>query len=296
MTPCFNEIASDLRLLKNVRTLKMWLRIVVDRDRSNEDTFFRTGFATAFPNVTHLVLTCYCGTYESHTQPVPLIEMICLFPALRSLHIEKISGPVADPPASAVPPRGLHSLNLGFDSPSTILGWLQSFNHLPNVDSLILLPTIRSNQFSAVRRALQQIGGALHHLEIAARIKWFYDVDLLALFDLTLHPNLRTLLIRDTPDRLNLAELISLLTLLASPSLERISLVADLSLAMDVNLDWTTLDGLLSPVRFPHLKDVTLMHEHSEHRIITNVDDTAAFLRTSLPSLAGSGVLGLNLG
>ncbi|KAJ6466934.1 hypothetical protein C8R45DRAFT_1020519 [Mycena sanguinolenta] len=299
--PCFNGIAPDLRLLENVRTLKMWLGVVVDSDRSKEDAFFRTGFPTAFPNVTHLVLTCYFASYQSSARPVPLIEMICLFPALRSLHIEKISGSVADPPASAVPPRGLHCLNLGFDSPSTILAWLHSFNHLPSVDSLILLPTVRNSQLSVVRRALQQLGGALHHLEISlirARIKWFYDIDLLALFDPTPHPNLRTLIIRDVRGRLDLAELISLLTVLASPSLERLSLVADLSLAMDTNLDWTTFDGLLSPARFPRLRDVTLMHEpeHSEEGAIANVDDTAAFLRTSLPSLAGSGVLGLDLG
>ncbi|KAF8206382.1 hypothetical protein K438DRAFT_1578301 [Mycena galopus ATCC 62051] len=53
---CFNEIAADVRRL-NVTTLNMQLSCVVNT--TNADAFFRTGLAAAFPNVTHLTLTCY---------------------------------------------------------------------------------------------------------------------------------------------------------------------------------------------------------------------------------------------
>ncbi|KAJ6466885.1 hypothetical protein C8R45DRAFT_1020403, partial [Mycena sanguinolenta] len=173
----FDDVVPDLRLLENVRTLKMQLSIVVNA--TDVDAFFRTGFVAAWPKVTHLVLTGYGhGGAADYSQRAPLIETICLFPALQSLHMQELPGMLAAPPASAVPPPGLRSLNLGFNSPVPILAWLQSFDHLPNIDSLTLLPTIRQSDLPILRGVLQQLGGALHYLEIQlldGQAMRFYD-------------------------------------------------------------------------------------------------------------------------
>ncbi|KAF7377646.1 hypothetical protein MSAN_00187500 [Mycena sanguinolenta] len=295
---CFNGMASDLRLLENLRSLKVLF---------STDVFLRAGFMSAFPNVTHLVLTCletYSSTYESnreqviYTRPAPLIEMICLFRALQSLHIGKLSGILANPPANAVPPPGLRSLNLRFHSPGLILEWLQSFNQLPNVDSLTLVPSVRRGERSVLRGALQQLGGALRNLDITlidATMNWFYETDLLALFDLSLHPNLRTLVIRDPSGTLDPRELVSLMNRLEAAAFERLLLVVDLSMEIIMGIEWDALDVFLSPERFPRLRNVTLKHGHFK-KAVANIDDTAVtvFMQTSLPLLAGSGMLGLD--
>ncbi|KAJ6551566.1 hypothetical protein B0H19DRAFT_996156 [Mycena capillaripes] len=227
--------------LSSVRTLEMSLRIVFVAMTGD---IFRKGFVAAFPAVTCLVLSC-----DFAWRPAPLIDMICLFPALQELHIRDISRTLADPPANAVPPRGLNSLNLGVQSLSPIFGWLLAFNHLPNVNS-VTLPILRGEHASVVRAALQQLGGALHHLDISPRV-----VEASTVFDLSLHPNLRTLAIRHfTPDPVEaLNQIVQFLTRLDAPSLERLSL--DLSSFQTSN--WGVLDAFLSTAQFLSLRGVS---------------------------------------
>jgi hypothetical protein len=143
----------------------MTLSIVISLNSTSAsvDAFFRTGFVTAFPKVIRLILTC---NFDGR-QPAPLVEMICLFPALQELRIHDMSGTSAHPPSSAVPPGGLHCLKLGGDSPGPILAWLNMFNHLPNVNSLTLHDPVTNSQLNTVRTALQRLGGSITHLDIA---------------------------------------------------------------------------------------------------------------------------------
>lgn len=153
---CFSEIAADLQLA-DVRTLEVKIRV---GNAPNLDEFFLTGFFTAFPKATHVFLSWdFAGP-----QPAALVDMICLFPALQELHIREMSGTVADPRSSALPPQGLQSLNLSARSTHPILAWLHAFN-LPNVNS-VALNFLERSHIHTVRAALQQLGGALHHLDI----------------------------------------------------------------------------------------------------------------------------------
>ena len=159
----FDESAADLGRLTSVRAFDLSLTIVNTGDAATANASFRLGFVAAFPNITRLDLAC-----NSAGQPVPLVEMICLFPALQELHILGMSGILADPPADAVPPQGLRSLELRGHCVTVvpILAWLHAFNHLPNVHS-VTLPCLEDDHLVLiVQAALQQLGGALHHLEI----------------------------------------------------------------------------------------------------------------------------------
>jgi len=275
----FKEVAADLQRLTSVRTLEMTLRVV---NVSNADAFFRTGFVASFPRVTRLVLICNFGE-----QPAPLIEMVCLFPALQELHIREVVGTLAAPPAIAVPPRGLHSLELSVKSVGPILAWLHAFNHLPDVDSLTLPPPKRDHA-PTMRAALQQAGGALRHLDIGLTwLRGVFDADASTVFDLTLHPNLETLAIRDwswgVPEDLDPNQMLQLITRLTAPALERLALHLDLSLYRRFN--WAALEAFLSPARFPCLGKVVFKCR----------DDDSQFLRDALPLLEVSGVLGMTL-
>lgn len=157
----FDDIAADLRVVP-VHTLELKLNGVVNA--GNVNTFFCEGFAAAFPHITRLVLTC---SFDG--QPAPLIDMICLSPALQELHIcLETSGfepQTAKPLASAVPPRGLRILRLsGVYTAEPILEWLYEFNHLPNVESLTLPWRVRTKPI--VNAAFQQLGESLYHLSL----------------------------------------------------------------------------------------------------------------------------------
>jgi hypothetical protein len=156
----FEQISTDLRRLSGVVELTMSAHIDGD---ANVDSFFTTGFFRSFPQVTHLVLE-YILLGE---QPMPVINLICLFPALQKLRILYFTGIWADPPVNAFPPRSLRTIVLLDGSPACgrILAWLHAFNHLPHVESL-RLHFLKPPDVPTVRGAMKQIGGALRHLEI----------------------------------------------------------------------------------------------------------------------------------
>ncbi|KAJ7887654.1 hypothetical protein B0H14DRAFT_2695700 [Mycena olivaceomarginata] len=192
----------------------------------------RTRFAAAFPHITRLVLTC---SFDG--QPAPLIDMICLSPALQELHIcLETSGfkpQTAKPLASAVPPRGLCILRLsGVYTAEPILEWLYEFNHLPNVKSLTLPWRIRTEP--VVNAAFQQLGESLYHLSLPD-CDWD-NVDLPPL------RNIRTLIIRGGSGE-------KLLSKLTAPALEYLS--------VDVrNGERAAVRSHLTPARFPSLRKV----------------------------------------
>ncbi|KAJ6466887.1 hypothetical protein C8R45DRAFT_1020409 [Mycena sanguinolenta] len=194
----------------------------------------------------------------------------------------------------SIAPR-LRSLNLCSSSLVPVPTWLQSFNHLTHV-GLMTLPRVADTPFSAVRKTLQQLGGALHHLDITlidAEPWRFFPIDMSAMVDLSLHSNLRTLIIRDASATLNLGDLISLMRPLDASAFERLLLV--IVLTFNVDAKWADLDLFSSSARFPCLSDFSLKHEHWT-RTVANVDNTAAFMRTLFPSLTVSGVFRLDLG
>ncbi|KAJ6466879.1 hypothetical protein C8R45DRAFT_479945 [Mycena sanguinolenta] len=287
---CFNEIAPNLRLLENVRSLKL---LIINR--TNENVFFRTGFMTAFPNVTHLVITGHLQGEESLSQPVPLIEMICLFPSLQLLHIPMISGTLADPPATAVPPPGLRSLNLGLHSSVPILAWLQAVGHPPDISKLIL-GGVQQSDIPDIHGPIQELSSALNHLEIKKNTlgtRWLSSiVQVLELFTSVSYPLLKTLVIRDLSagSATSSDKLIEAIMTITAPALECLSFTIDLSFCRGTN--WTVLDTFLSPDRFPRLRNVTLQ-PNSVGRAREDHHATFQFLRTALPLLADSGLLAL---
>ncbi|KAK7046743.1 hypothetical protein R3P38DRAFT_2607754 [Favolaschia claudopus] len=278
----FNEIAMDLRRLLGVRELDMTLRIV---STSNANAYFRTGFVTSFSSVTHLVLSC------NFTSPAPLVDMICLFPALQDLHIRALSGTLADPIHVAVPPKELHDLTLSTNSVSPLLAWLYAYNHLPKVDALSL-PPVRPNNATTLRTALKRLGGSLRHLNVS--LTWYLgvsDVDPSTVFNLALHPNLETLAIRDYASRrggvpqevYKSHHMILLIMRLAAPALRHFELKLD-DLLLYRTFDWSALDAFLSAEqRFPCLRSVVVP--------CRPVVDERLFLRDAMPLLQASGLL-----
>ncbi|KAJ7207461.1 hypothetical protein GGX14DRAFT_635208 [Mycena pura] len=228
----FDDIAADLRLVP-VHTLELKLNGVVDA--GNINTLFCEGFAAAFPHITRLVLTC---SFEG--QPAPLINMICLSPALQELHIcpetSSFRPQMAKPLATAVPPQGLCILHLGcVYTAEPILEWLHQFNHLPNVKSLTLplaLPG-RIRAESIVNAAFQQLGDSLHHLSLP---DCWNNVDLSPL------RSIRTLIIQGGSGK----EMLSKLT---APALEYLSVDAEPDEQAEVQ-------EYLTSARFPSLRKV----------------------------------------
>ncbi|KAJ7088613.1 hypothetical protein C8R44DRAFT_991042 [Mycena epipterygia] len=279
---CFNTIAADLRRLTSVRSLAMKLNIVVDQ--ANADAFFRTGFVTGFPNVTELVLTCNLDGDDAATAPV--VDMVCMLPALECLVVREMSDAATRPPtAPACPPPGLRSLRLSPYAVGPVLAWLHAAKHLPHVESLAL-PLLLRRDAPVVRAALQQLGSAVLHLEFV--LTWvldYSDVDPLTVFDLSLHPSLRTLALTDRswadPEEFDDRHLIPFVSRLAAPGLTHVSF--DLDLALYRALNWAPLDALFaSSARFPALRSVAFVRSppHDE-----------PFLRRALPLLNASGIL-----
>jgi hypothetical protein len=157
----FDEVATDMRRLTGVRTLELVLNVRTVAAPIDIDAYLTTGFVAAFPHVTRLE----CDFGGSHRSPAPLVAMLCLFPALQVLDIRDMFETLQDPPATAVPPRGLHSLQLSMRATDPILTWLHTFNHLPNVNSLTL-PFLQYTCLQVVHAALQQARGAIQHLDI----------------------------------------------------------------------------------------------------------------------------------
>ncbi|KAJ6551410.1 hypothetical protein B0H19DRAFT_1236587 [Mycena capillaripes] len=269
----------DMRRLVHVRKLPMQLYAFVDG--MDTDAFFRTGFITAFLHVTHLD---FVGPYKLNADPplpVPLAEILCFFPALQVLHIYYST--VADGPSTVVPPQGLHSLVLNNDSVRLILAWLCAAGHLPNVNS-VTLPLLYAEHTQIVRAALQQLGSALQHLNISL------NSDTWTMLDLSLHPNLKTLVIGDFSwdcelESLHSNEIMSLIKTLVAPTLEQLSLELESS-TYRLNFHWAAaLDAFLSPQRFPRLRNVVFGRSD-----FVDLDGLES-LRAVLPLLEASGVL-----
>ncbi|KAJ7238078.1 hypothetical protein B0H12DRAFT_1137999 [Mycena haematopus] len=109
----FQKITADLHRLTGVVELVMDASI--DPRSATADSFFSTGFFTAFPNVTMLTLD-YAFTSEQSGDLLlclfPIIDLICLFPSLQELHVYTTVGKFANPSAAAFPPQQLRSLVL----------------------------------------------------------------------------------------------------------------------------------------------------------------------------------------
>ncbi|KAF7377648.1 hypothetical protein MSAN_00187700 [Mycena sanguinolenta] len=192
----FNEVAEDLRRLTNVRVLQVILNIVLDA--SNVDDYLLRGFFAAFPHTTRFVLLCGFGTKSF---AVPLIRTLCMFPALEELQLRDTSTwRVEAAPAGVIPPPKLRSVVLTMDTNGPILAWMHVTGHLPNLSS-VHLALVKLRQGPTVRAALQELGGALRHLDIEVTFTpgnyWAPSANV---FDLALHPNLQTLVIRDHSD------------------------------------------------------------------------------------------------
>ncbi|KAJ7824568.1 hypothetical protein B0H13DRAFT_2123879 [Mycena leptocephala] len=283
----FDQIAEDLRLVE-VRNLTLGLYMTPKATIEGAETFFRTGFITAFPHVTHLVLTFKLGVGYPHLTPL-IIDMLCMFPALEVLDIKEMLATFPDEPASAAPPPALHGLKLCDNSVRPILAWLHAVEHLPKVESLTL-PLVRVEEASAVRIALQQLGPALHHLDITVAWSEKHNggygrtVDPLTLFDFSLYPNLKTLDIHYANSYHDLSpnQTIQLLTRLKSRALERLALKMPAPYYPSYrNSDqWTALDMFLSPDRFPHLRNVVFKCWGGHEAV-----------RAKMPSLVSSRVL-----
>ncbi|KAJ6511668.1 hypothetical protein DFH09DRAFT_1333807 [Mycena vulgaris] len=278
----FDEIAPDLKRLINVRSLAMKLIIVGNTD--NAHPVFPTVYVTAFPNVTEFFLTCHFN-FASDVDPVSIIEMICMLPALECLIVRDLSKfATPESTVTVLPPPSLRILKLSAYSAGPILSWLHKCNHLPNVQSLSL-PRLLLRDAPIVRAALQQLGSAVRHLDLI--VAWFPetdDVDPSTVFDLSIHTNLKTLTIADRswtdPVEFDNRKLIPFVKKLASPTLETVSFELDLALYRALN--WSTFDDFFSPARFPHLRSVVFTRTTGYDRY---------FLRTALPSLSASGML-----
>ncbi|KAF7352675.1 hypothetical protein MVEN_01233300 [Mycena venus] len=266
--PIFNEVAPSLPRLANVRTVEMMLSIKLYLAGARVDAFFRTGFVTAFPQVTRLILTCnFDGTLA------PLVDTICFFSALEELHINMVFGVLTTPSCSALPPQMLHYLELSGDAQGVILAWLNAFNHLSNVDSLTLRTTVKGpSQREDVRTALQKLGGAIRHLEIT--VTWLTGLETIApsVFDLSLHRNLRTMTIRDCSSPNSRGEfdpspMIPFIDKLVAPALE--CLVLDLDLRFYRTFNWEALDTTLCLTRFPRLRRIVITdHGRGAHELL----------------------------
>ncbi|KAF8201288.1 hypothetical protein K438DRAFT_1965790 [Mycena galopus ATCC 62051] len=266
----FQEIALDLRRLSGVVELEM--DACVDPRNANAASFFSAGFFMSFPQVTRLFLD-YTFISDGRSLPgrlpsLPIIDLICLFPELQELEVVTTVGRFADPPGDGLPPQGLRVLTLRGVAPFPILAWLHACNRLHIVNSMTVS---HERDVPTVLAALQQIGGALHHLDI--------DLEKLPQFvvGFSLHPHLRILVIRwwdMTP-----AAMISFMRSLAGLPLERLSLDIDLDCFRTFN--WAAVDVFLSPVRYPFRRSVKFWCMGDEDKL----------LRRGLPCLEASGKL-----
>ncbi|KAF7368954.1 hypothetical protein MVEN_00221700 [Mycena venus] len=234
--------------------------------------------------------------------PLPLADIISLFPALQELDIQ-MSGVVMDIPSDTVPPRELRGLALSRSSVGPILTWLDAMDHLPNIHSL-KLPSLRLSDVPTVRAALQRLGGALHHLSIdLGRVD--DGVNTFDVFNLSLHRNLITLDMDFSwvYSEAHVNAMIPWITKLVAPTIECLSLELDLSCSVYQSFDWAALDAFFSPARFPRLRSITFKcFEHGNHEYgdyayendddeEPDIDAEHKFLRGALPLLEASGVL-----
>ncbi|KAJ7350756.1 hypothetical protein DFH08DRAFT_995652 [Mycena albidolilacea] len=244
--------------------------------------------------------------WDSKAEPAPLIDMICLFPALEELEIRQgFEVSVSSPPATAVLPRPLRRLELvttPFKTIRPFFAWLDAFGHLPNVD-VVRLPRLKSeHDVLGARQILQQLGGAPQYLDIALQHTTVvrtsssllpkltrHTVNACTAFDLSLHPNLKELVIRDLSLRrfdFDRNRILLWLTSLAAPAFERLVLVGIDLMALNQSFNWAAVDAFLCSERFPRLQGVLFHYQHTGHHC-----DNHAFLRETLPLLEAAGLL-----
>ncbi|KAF8201293.1 hypothetical protein K438DRAFT_1717034 [Mycena galopus ATCC 62051] len=268
----YQEIAVDLRRLTSVIELVMKISIY----HQHADLFFSAGFFMSFPQITQLRLNCrlyqngHLSVFRAPV-PIPIIDLISLFPALQELEVSGSEHSTwADPRAGALPPKGLRVLVLVSRPSCSILAWLYAANSLRNVHSLKL----HDGDPPTVRAALQQIGDSLRDLDIS--LDPLSDRD--GMFDFSLHPSLEAVSIRwwTAP-----TAVMGLIRRLAGLPLRRLLLEVHAKLFQVP--DWEELDAFFSPARFPLLRSVTFRfyRGYEQHEII----------RSRLPMLEASGRL-----
>ncbi|KAJ7768286.1 hypothetical protein B0H16DRAFT_312855 [Mycena metata] len=269
---CFNEIVPELQRLTGVHALEMITAISPDVDT---DEIFRTGFIASFPRVTRLVLDCYFQG-DTPQQPLPLIETICLFPALEELDIKDLSYRIATPGATAVPPQSLRNLLIRAPTTLPVLTWLLASDGLRSVDTL-RLPQLISWNVPSMREALRQCQ-SLCQLDI------FYRRNVP---NLSMHPNLRSLVLRGLyPGFTHADDIIMFLSQLGTPKLERLTLVTQRAV-LSRHWDLGPLDAFLASERFPHLASVTFAADPEDEHSQAHPEDEA-LLSKLLPLLRAS--------
>ncbi|KAF7367537.1 hypothetical protein MSAN_00816800 [Mycena sanguinolenta] len=278
----FDDIALYMRGLQDIRELDIRMTLSGSPHHWDPYPYFCTGFITAFPHAARLDFAFTEDSTRSCYNHVttPLFETISFFPALRELHITELYRRISDPPATRAPPRELHCLELREVSINPVLTWLNKSRHLPNVDSLTLSP-VGHDEAAIVRAAMQRIGATLRHLDIEfheteglykSRATYYFDlmtsiaVDQSSVqslvFDLALHPNLETLIIRgdsepsDDLQEFNPELLFRIVTSLVATPLEHLTL--ELDMLFYENLNWAALDAFLSRTRFPNLRRIVI--------------------------------------
>ncbi|KAJ7270588.1 hypothetical protein B0H12DRAFT_1320090 [Mycena haematopus] len=293
----YNKFATDLGRLINVRELQMEFRTAYLPERL--DPFL----CTAFPKITRLVLDS-----RRIELPTPLVNMICLFPALQEVDM-KWTRALEDIPADALTPRELGSLIFSEYSAGQMLAWLDAAGQLPKIHSLTMF-CLRGPDVPVVRKALQQIGDELRDFEIivqgTSEDSSFERVETLKMIDLSLHRNLKTLRILDSSISSEAEEtslwILKTIMKLASSALEHVTLDLDLSRPTYEKgyFDWEALDAFLSPARFPRLRSVVIEcgqhddHDYSEYALAfgtdidegPEIDDEHEYVREALPLLA----------
>ncbi|KAJ6469438.1 hypothetical protein C8R45DRAFT_431206 [Mycena sanguinolenta] len=282
----YDKIAEDLGRLINVRELEMTVMAPYSLEK------FHTFLRTSFPTITRFILDLRNSENPGSTL---LANIICLFPALQEVNIAT-TAVLEGIPCGVVPPRGLCSLAFCRNSAGQMLSWMDAADQLSNVDSLTL-PSLRGPDIPTVYKVLQQSGNKLYHLYLTLP-GGLEGVETLQMIDLSLHQSLQTLCIRDLSAHSDTQETIlwipGLIMQLRTPALERLTLVLSLCWPPYEMVDWTAIDGFLSPVRFPCLRSVVLKCEyHGDKFFYTHGRklDTHEFVRKALPMLADSGVL-----
>ncbi|KAF7377718.1 hypothetical protein MSAN_00194800 [Mycena sanguinolenta] len=284
-----NEIllAAGLHRLKNVRTLHVHVFMPKEIEAMDLNSF-RAEFLMAFGNFP-AVTSLRFSSHIRNDQRLPLIELVSSFSALKKLTICEMPGfePYSPSSVMLMPPQRLRCLHLLAEAPGPVLAWLHAAEHLPQVDSITLY-NLRSEHIEIVRAALQQVGSALRHLEITLNILFqSTGVDTLALFDLSLHPELEVLNIRDSSSGSSQdfgpEQVLPFMTTLTAPKLEK--LVLEVNPWLYGPSDWTEMDALLCSAHFPCLQSVILAPKD-----YTRVE-VHERLRAALPLLDAGGLL-----
>ncbi|KAJ7901622.1 hypothetical protein B0H13DRAFT_2514526, partial [Mycena leptocephala] len=216
----FDSITDGLRRLTSLEILELSGVI-------HTGTNFERGFLSAFKGIPELRLVGHLSS-----TPERIIDLICLFPSLQRL-VVSIQTFVLTLSSSVypLPPPGLHHVAVARNGVKPISAWLLASKHMNKLESFSAtsidpewywehpssdLPP----PLSMVRRALQQAGTSLQHLELNLNAN---TEPRDPYYDLSIHTSLISLKIichlQDSPKYLS-----AVVTSLSSPSLETVSL------------------------------------------------------------------------